>query len=97
VGVFVPLDSRPNSELEARGDLAVPWPTLFRKDVTIGMGRDHDERYNTFLRDLVIAGRVKPSRIVSHRLPLADVPNAFHHFDRREDGYIKVILDPTTS
>jgi glutathione-independent formaldehyde dehydrogenase len=97
VGVFVPHDSRPNSDLEARGDLAVPWPTLFRKDVTIGMGRDHDERYNTFLRDLIIVGRIKPSMIVSHRLPLADAPNAFRHFDRREDGYVKVILDPTTS
>lgn len=93
-GVFLPNDAKPNSELEARGDLAVPWPTLFRKDITIGMGRDHDERYNTFLRDLIIAGRARPSIIVSHRLPLDAAPDAFRRFDRREDGYIKVILDP---
>jgi glutathione-independent formaldehyde dehydrogenase len=97
IGVFLPHDSRPNGALEARGDLAVPWPTLFRKDITIGMGRDHDERYNTFLRDLIIAGRVKPSTIVSHRLPLAAAPDAFRRFGRREDGYIKVILDPAAS
>lgn len=93
-GVFLPHDSRPNSELEARGDIAVPWPTLFRKDITVGMGRDHDERYNTLLRDLIIAGRVKPSTIVSHRLPLDDAPDAFRRFDQRADGYVKVILDP---
>jgi glutathione-independent formaldehyde dehydrogenase len=93
-GVFLPQDARPNDELEARGDIAVPWPTLFRKDITIGMGRDHDERYNTFLRDLIIAGRAKPSVVVSHRLPLNQAPDAFRRFDRRADGYIKVILDP---
>lgn len=26
---------------------------------------------------------------------MADAPDAFRRFDRREDGYIKVILDPT--
>jgi glutathione-independent formaldehyde dehydrogenase len=92
-GVFLPHDARPNSELEARGDLAIPWGELFRKDITIGMGRDHDELYNVQLRDLIIAGRVKPSVVVSHRLPLADAPEAFRRFDRREDGYIKVVLD----
>jgi len=93
-GVFLPHDVRPNGALAARGDLAIPWPELFRKDITIGMGRDHDKRYNAHLRDLIIAGRAKPSVVVSHRLPLSDAPDAFRRFDRREDGYIKVILDP---
>lgn len=72
----------------------MPWPELFRKGITIGMGRDHDERYNMHLRDLIIAGRARPSVVVSHRLPLAEAPDAFRRFDRRADGYIKVILDP---
>jgi glutathione-independent formaldehyde dehydrogenase len=74
----------------------VPWPELFRKGVTIGMGRDHDERYNTLLRDLIIAGRARPSVVVSHRLPLEEAPDAFRRFDQRADGYIKVVLDPAT-
>lgn len=93
-GVFLPRDARPVGELAAAGDVAIPWGELFRKDVTIGMGRDHDERYNVHLRDLIIAGRIKPSVIVSHRLPLADAPEAFRRFDQRVDGYIKVVLDP---
>jgi len=93
-GVFLPHDAKPNTELEARGDIAVPWPELFRKNVTIGMGRDHDERYNTQLRDLIIAGQAKPSVVVTQRLPLEAAPDAFRAFDRRADGYIKVILDP---
>jgi glutathione-independent formaldehyde dehydrogenase len=96
-GVFLPHDARPSGALEARGDLAIPWAELFRKDITIGMGRDHDKRYMAHLRDLIIAGRIKPSVVVTQRLPLADAPDAFRRFDRREDGYIKVILDPAAS
>jgi glutathione-independent formaldehyde dehydrogenase len=58
------------------------------------MGRDPDERYNTQLRDLIIASRARPSQIVSHRLPLSQAPAAFQKFDQRIDGYIEVILDP---
>ncbi len=96
-GVFLPHDAKPNDPLEAHGDLAVPWPELFRKDVTIGMGRDHDKRYMAQLRDLIIAARARPSVIISHRLPLSDAPDAFRRFDRRQDGYIKVVLDPSAS
>lgn len=95
VGVFLPDDAKPNGPLEAKGDIAIPWPELFRKDITIGMGRDHDKRYMAQLRDLIIAGRAKPSVVVTQRLPLADAPGAYQTFDRRADGYIKVILDPT--
>jgi glutathione-independent formaldehyde dehydrogenase len=35
--------------------------------------------------------------VVTQRLPLADAPDAFRRFDRREDGYIKVVLDPAAS
>jgi glutathione-independent formaldehyde dehydrogenase len=58
------------------------------------MGRDHDERYNDFLRDLIAADRIQPSAIVSHRLALEEAPAAYRKFDARRDGYIKVVLDP---
>src|SRR5258705_1312086 len=56
-GVFLPHDARPTSKLEARGDLAIPWAELFRKDITIGIGRDPAKRYMADLRDLIIAWR----------------------------------------
>lgn len=94
IGVFLPHDAKPNDPLEAQGDVVVPWPELFRKDVAIGMGRDHDKRYMAQLRDLIIAGHAKPSVVVTQRLPLTGAPKAFARFDRREDGYIKIVLDP---
>ncbi len=41
------------------------------KGVTIGQGQAPVKRYNEYLRDMIIAGRSKPSFIVSHRLPLS--------------------------
>jgi glutathione-independent formaldehyde dehydrogenase len=94
IGVFPRSDPEGSDELERQGHLDVPWGRLFTKGVTIGMGRDHDERYNDFLRDLIVAGRIQPSAIVSHRLALDEAPDAYRKFDERRDGYIKVVLDP---
>jgi threonine dehydrogenase-like Zn-dependent dehydrogenase len=44
------------------------------------------------LRDLIHAGKAKPSFIVSHRLPLDEAPNAYRHFDARDNGWTKVVL-----
>ena len=94
IGVFLDSDPGAIGEPERDGVLAVPWGQLFKKGVRIGMGRDHDERYNGRLRDLITAGRARPSTIVSHRLALDQAPEAFRHFDARRDGYLKVVLAP---
>jgi glutathione-independent formaldehyde dehydrogenase len=94
IGVFVDEDPGASGELERSGRLAVPWGSLFKKGVTIGMGRDHDERYNGRLRDLIVTGRAKPSMIVSHHLTLDEAPGAYEAFDARSDGYLKIVLGP---
>jgi glutathione-independent formaldehyde dehydrogenase len=94
IGVFLDADAGAIGEPEAHGVLPIPWGSLFKKGVRIGMGRDHDERYNGRLRDLITTGQARPSTIVSHRLPLDDAPEAFRHFDERRDGYLKVVLSP---
>lgn len=50
--------------------------------------------YNRQLRDLISTGRAKPSFIISHELPLREAPNAYQHFDARDDGWTKVVLKP---
>ena len=94
IGVF--LDSDPAAPVEpARsGNYLIPWGTLFKKGIAVGMGRDHDKRYNDHLRDAIVSGRIKPGTIVSHRRPLKDAADAFAKFDARSDGYIKVVLEP---
>jgi glutathione-independent formaldehyde dehydrogenase len=92
IGVFLDHDPHAAGELERQGALSVPWGTLFKKGITIGMGRDQDERYNGRLRDLIVTGHARPSTIVSHRIELSQAPEAYRLFDERRDGYLKVVL-----
>lgn len=50
--------------------------------------------YNRYLRDMIIAGRATPSFVVSHEIGIEDAPEAYGKFDRREDGYTKVLIRP---
>jgi threonine dehydrogenase-like Zn-dependent dehydrogenase len=49
---------------------------------------------NRKLRDLILAGRAEPGRIVTKEIPLAEAPEAYRRFDNREEGYSKVLLHP---
>jgi len=93
-GVWPTNDTHPVQPALQQGNLTVPWAKLFNKNISVIMGRDDDERWNTKLRDMILTGAAKPSRIVSHRLSLDAAPDAFAKFDERRDGYIKVVLKP---
>jgi threonine dehydrogenase-like Zn-dependent dehydrogenase len=64
------------------------------RGVSVRFGRAHDRRYTTRLRDLVVAGRARPGRIVTHHGRLEDPPGLHQRFDRRADGVIKAVLRP---
>jgi glutathione-independent formaldehyde dehydrogenase len=44
--------------------------------------------------NLIHEGRAKPSFVVSHTVPLAKAPDAYKHFDDRDEGWTKVVLKP---
>ena len=71
--------------------------TLFSKGQHMGTGQAPVMRYNRQLRDLIVAGRARPSFIVSHGLGLEGAPDAYAKFDAREDGWIKVLLRPAAA
>jgi len=50
------------------------------------------KKYNEYLRDLIVNGRAKPSKIISHRIQIEQAPDAYEKFDRRIDGYTKVVI-----
>ena len=52
------------------------------------------DRYNAYLRDLIIAEKASPSFVVSHEVSIDEAPDAYTKFDQRVDGYTKVILHP---
>lgn len=94
VGVYMSPDPGAADEAAKQGQFRLPWGKVFDKALHIGTGQCPVKRYNLFLRDLIIAGRARPSFIVSHRLPLEEAATAYRKFDERRDGYTKVILKP---
>ena len=94
LGVYMAKDPKGVDPEAKVGHLMLPWAEIFEKGLQIGMGQAPVKNYNEFLRDMIIAGRAKPSQIVSHRLPLESAPDAYHAFDQRGGEYTKVLLKP---
>jgi len=94
VGVFVAADPGSEDPLMKEGKLAFDFGPMWMKGQKIATGQANVKAYNRKLRDLIAAGKAKPSEIISHELPLADAPEAYKNFDARESGWTKVILKP---
>jgi threonine dehydrogenase-like Zn-dependent dehydrogenase len=72
----------------------IPLGALMNKALTIKTGQTHVHKYVPKLLDYVRQGRIDPSFVVTHRLPLAEAPYAYEIFREKRDGCIKVVLDP---
>ncbi|BDG04467.1 glutathione-independent formaldehyde dehydrogenase [Anaeromyxobacter oryzae] len=94
IGVFLPEDPGGKDKAAKQGEYRLPWGALWEKGIRVGMGQTPVKSYSLALRDLIIAGRAKPSFIVSRRIPLSEAPDAYAKFDRREPGYTKVLIKP---
>jgi len=93
-GLYVPSDPGAPNEAAKRGMLLVEIGRLFEKGLRLGTGQCNVKRYNRQLRDLIISGRAKPSFVVSNEIPLEQAPQAYEKFDKRIEGYTKVLLHP---
>jgi glutathione-independent formaldehyde dehydrogenase len=93
-GLYVPSDPGGPTEAAKHGMLLVSIGKLFEKGLRFGTGQANVKRYNRQLRDMIIDGRAEPSFVVSHQLPLTQAPEAYEKFDKRIEGYTKVILQP---
>ena len=95
VGVFEPKDPGAPDPESKQGEITFDIGSFFSKGQSMGTGQANVKAYNRQLRDLIHAGKAKPSFIVSHNLPLGDAPDAYKHFDARENGWTKVVLKPS--
>ena len=94
VGVFVPEDPGAADALAKKGQIAFDFGSFWFKGQKIGTGQANVKTYNRKLRDLITAGKAKPSIIISHEIPLDQAPDAYKNFDDRKNGWTKVILKP---
>lgn len=72
----------------------VPFGALMNKGLTVKTGQTHMQRYMAPLLQKIEAGEIDPSFVITHRLKLADGPQAYRTFRDKKDGCIKVVLKP---
>ena len=94
VGVFVPEDPQSPDDLAKDGKIAFDLGLYFQKGLRMASGQTNVKAYNRRLCELIANDKAKPSFIVSHRLSLDQGPDAYRHFDARDEGWTKVVLRP---
>lgn len=92
IGVYIAPDPGAKDKQAKQGIYPFPLADYFDKGITMGSGQAPVKKYNEYLRDLIINGKAKPSKIVSHRIRIEDAPEAYNRFDKRIDGYTKVLI-----
>jgi len=71
-----------------------PIGQFFDKGIILRGGQAPAHKYIDRLLAYVMEGKVKLNDIITHRLPLSEVAHAYSIFKKREDGCVKVVLDP---
>ena len=71
-----------------------PIGQFFDKGIILKGGQAPAHKHIDKLMNYVIEGKVKLDDIITHRLPLSKVEHAYSIFKNKEEGCVKVILDP---
>ncbi|WP_342645565.1 zinc-dependent alcohol dehydrogenase [Mucilaginibacter sp. CSA2-8R] len=72
----------------------VPMGSLMNKGITLRTNQASVKRLLPKLIDHVMAGRLNPKGIITHRLPLEEISDAYHIFSAKRDNCIKPLLIP---
>ena len=72
----------------------VPMGATFNKGLTLKMGQTHVHRYLKTLLEHVEQGKIDPTFLITHKLPLEQAPHGYEIFKHKKDNCIKVVLKP---
>ncbi|MBF9140342.1 zinc-dependent alcohol dehydrogenase [Hymenobacter properus] len=85
VGVYGPTDN------------LVPIGNMMNKGITMRGNQASVKRHLPRLIDHVMNGILKPSELITHRIPLEDVADGYRMFSAKLDNIIKPVLIPPTA
>ena len=71
-----------------------PFGAIVNKALTLKSGQTHVHRYVPKLLEHIVEGRIDPTFIITHRLPLEDAPNGYKMFKTQQNDVHKVVLTP---
>ena len=73
----------------------LPMLTLFDKQIQLRMGQANVKRWVDDIMPLLMDGDpLGVEGFASHRVPLDQAPEFYAKFQRKEDGVVKVLLQP---
>jgi S-(hydroxymethyl)glutathione dehydrogenase/alcohol dehydrogenase len=72
----------------------VPIGNVLNKGLTLRANQASVKRLLPRLIEHVEAGHIEPKQLITHRIPLEEVAEAYHVFSRKLDGVIKPLLIP---
>ena len=74
----------------------LPMMTLFDKQIQLRMGQANVKRWIDLLMPIVSdpSDPLGVESFATHRLPLAEAPHAYEIFQKKQDGAIKIVLQP---
>jgi threonine dehydrogenase-like Zn-dependent dehydrogenase len=73
---------------------AIPIGNAVNKGLTLRMNQASVKRHLPRLIEHIQAGRIRPREIITHRIPLEEVADAYHMFSSKLDNCIKTVLIP---
>lgn len=71
-----------------------PWGEIFAKGLRIQAGQAPVQKYWRPLLEHIRLGDINPGAIITHRMRLDDGPKGYELFDQKQDGCIKVVMQP---
>jgi threonine dehydrogenase-like Zn-dependent dehydrogenase len=76
---------------------AVPIGNALNKGLTLRMNQAIVRRYLPRLIEHVNEGRLNPKELITHRIPLEEISDAYHIFSSKLDGCIKPVIIPPSA
>ena len=71
-----------------------PMGSLMNRSLRLRAGQCHVHRYLRPLLERIQGGDIDPSFVITHRMDLNDAPLGFDTFLNKEDGCLKVVMNP---
>jgi len=72
----------------------MPFGAAMNKALTFRTGQTHMMRYMQPLLQRIENGEIDPSFVITHRIRMEDIPNAYKMFRDKQAQCIKVVIDP---
>jgi threonine dehydrogenase-like Zn-dependent dehydrogenase len=72
----------------------LPWVLYLMRNLSLRGGLVNPQRHIPRLLPLMETGRLDPTELITHRMPLSETVAGYEMFAERRDGVLKIMLEP---